>query len=376
VKVPFLDLASLHEPLRADLEKALTDVVGRNEFILGSAVKRFEDAFASYVGRRHCVAVSSGTAALHLALLAVGVKPGDEVITTPLSFVSTSWAISYCGAKPVFADIDPESGCLDPAEVETRITSRTRALLPVDLYGNPCRLDLFSQMAKSYGLGLVDDACQAHGSRLLQRPVGSYGDVACFSFYPGKNLGAFGEGGAIVTDDPSTAEHLRQLRDHAQVGRHHHVEIGFNYRMEGLQGAVLGVKLEHLDNWNAARCRAADRYLSKLSHLANLRLPTLTAHGQSNWHLFVIRVAHRDRVKERLQQLGIEAHVHYPVPIHLQPAYSHLGYEVGAFPRAEEFALTCLSLPISPVITPEQQDEVVRALVLSLENSPAIEESV
>lgn len=375
MKVPFLDLASLHEPLRADLEKALTDVVERNDFILGFAVTRFEDAFASYVGRRHCVAVSSGTAALHLALLAVGVKPGDEVITTPFSFVSTSWAISYCGAKPVFADIDPESGCLDPAEVESRITSRTRALLPVDLYGNPCRMDLFSQMARSHGLGLVDDACQAHGSRLLQRPVGSYGDVACFSFYPGKNLGAFGEGGAVVTNDPSIAQRLRQLRDHAQVGHHHHVEIGFNYRMEGLQGAVLAVKLEHLDSWNAARCRAADRYFSKLSDLANLRLPRLSTHGQSNWHLFVIRVAHRDRVKERLQHLGIEAHVHYPVPIHLQPAYSHLGYEVGAFPRAEEFALTCLSLPISPVITPAQQDEVVRALVLSLKDSPAIEES-
>ena len=375
MKVPFLDLASLHEPLRDDLEKALADVVERNEFILGSAVMRFEEAFASYVGRRHCVAVSSGTAALHLALLAVGVEPGDEVITTPFSFVSTSWAISYCGATPVFADVDPETGCLDPAEVESRITSRTRALLPVDLYGNPCRLDLFSQMARSHGLALVDDACQAHGSRLLQRPVGSYGDAACFSFYPGKNLGAFGEGGAVVTDDPSIAQRLRQLRDHAQLGLHHHVEIGFNYRMEGLQGAVLAVKLEHLDSWNAARCRAADRYLSELCRAANLRLPRLSTHGQSNWHLFVIRVADRNRVQERLRRLGIDARVHYPVPIHLQPAYSHLGYEVGAFPRAEEFALNCLSLPMSPLITPAQQDEVVRALVLSLKDSPPIEES-
>jgi dTDP-4-amino-4,6-dideoxygalactose transaminase len=360
LKVPFLDLASLHEPLRDDLEKALADVVERNEFILGSAVMRFEEAFASYVGRRHCVAVSSGTAALHLALLAVGVEPGDEVITTPFSFVSTSWAISYCGATPVFADVDPETGCLDPAEVESRITSRTRALLPVDLYGNPCRLDLFSQ---------------AHGSRLLQRPVGSYGDAACFSFYPGKNLGAFGEGGAVVTDDPSIAQRLRQLRDHAQLELHHHVEIGFNYRMEGLQGAVLAVKLEHLDSWNGARCRAADRYFSELCRAANLRLPRLSTHGQSNWHLFVIRVADRNRVRERLRRLGIDARVHYPVPIHLQPAYSHLGYEVGAFPRAEEFALNCLSLPMSPLITPAQQDEVVRALVLSLKDSPPNEES-
>lgn len=369
MKVPFLDLGALHAPLREDLAAAMTEVMEQDRYILGPAVDRFETSFASYVDRRHCVGVSSGTAALHLALLAAGVGPGDEVITTPFSWISTAWSISYCGAVPVFADIDADTGNLDPMEVESRITDRTRAILTVDLYGHPSRLDVLSELAISLGLALVDDACQAHGTHLLGRPVGSYGDLACFSFYPGKNLGGFGEGGAVVTDDSAVATRLRHLRDHAQEARHHHSEIGFNYRMDGLQGAVLDVKLKRLDEWNAARRRAANSYSAHLSRIDGITLPKVASDSDPNWHLFVIRVAHRDAVREHMARLSVETQVHYPVPIHLQPAYKHLGYVAGDFPRAEEFADSCLSLPISPVITPRQQDDVVEALALAIEES-------
>jgi len=362
MRVPFLDLAGVHRPIQRELMDALGKAIEGNEFILGPSVGDFEEAFAAYVGRRHCVALSSGTAALHLASLAVDMGPGDEVITTPFTWISTSWAISYCGATPVFADVEPTTGNLDPESVRSRITDRTRAILCVDLYGNPARLDTLSRIAASHGLALIDDACQAHGSQLLGRPVGSFGDLACFSFYPGKNLGALGEGGAVVTDDPSTAARLRSLRDHAQQGRHNHSEIGFNYRMEGFQGAALKVKLRRLDEWNAARSRAADFYLRSLSEIAGICLPAVTPGAESNWHLFVIHVADRDRLKDQLAERGIETLVHYPTPVHLQPAYSHLGYVRGDLPIAELASDTCLSLPISPVITPTEQRYVVETL--------------
>ncbi len=368
MSVPFLDLDALHAPLQPELTEALRGVIEDNAYILGPAVARFEESFASYVGRAHCVAVSSGTAALHLALLAAGVGPGDEVITTPFTWISTSWAISYCGAVPVFADVEAGTGNLDPEEAEKKFTSRTRAILPVDLYGNPSRLDEFTVQSSSRDVALVDDACQAHGSRFMGRPVGSYGDLACFSFYPGKNLGAFGEGGAIVTDDDDdVAARLRRLRDHAQHGRHQHDEIGFNYRMEGLQGAVLGVKLGWLDEWNTARRRAAARYIAALSAVPAVTLPGVTPEADPNWHQFVIHATDRDSVRDRLTQRSIETAIHYPVPVHLQPAYAHLGHVVGDFPRAEQLASTCISLPISPVITSSQQDEVVSALIQATE---------
>jgi dTDP-4-amino-4,6-dideoxygalactose transaminase len=368
VSVPFLDLEALHAPLQPELTEALTAVIEDNAYILGPAVQRFEESFASYVGRDHCVGVSSGTAALHLALLVAGVGPGDEVITTPHTWISTTWAISYCGAVPVFADVDAATGNLDPAEVEKRFTDRTRAVLPVDLYGNPSRLDEFTALARGHDVALVDDACQAHGSQFRGRPVGSYGSLACFSFYPGKNLGAFGEGGAIVTDDADSADRLRRLRDHAQRGRHQHDEIGFNYRMDGLQGAVLAVKLKRLDEWNAARRRVAASYVAGLSKHRSITLPTVTVEADPNWHQFVIRVADRDAVRDRLTRHGIETMVHYPVPVHLQKAYEHLGHSAGDFPHSENFASTCLSLPISPVITPAQQEEVVCALIEAAED--------
>jgi dTDP-4-amino-4,6-dideoxygalactose transaminase len=361
MRVPFTDLAGVNAPLQGELMEAFADVVRDNAFVLGPAVGKFEADFASYLGRRYCVAVSSGTAALHLALLVAGVAAGDEVITTPLSWISTTWAITYCGARPVFVDVEPGTGNLNPNLVEERVNDHTRALLPVDLYGNPSRLDLLAEVATARNLRLVDDACQAHGSRFQRRPVGAMGDLACFSFYPGKNLGGVGEGGAIVTDDPDLDSRMRELRDHAQSGRHNHVCIGFNYRMDGLQGAALAIKLVHLDQWNQERRRVAARYLAELDD-AGVDLPEVTPDADPNWHLFVVHVNERDRFRARLADLGIESGVHYPLPIHLQPAYGSLGYEEGDFPVAERLAASCLSLPISPVMTEAQQDAVIDAV--------------
>ncbi len=362
MNVPYLDLPAQHESIRDELEAAIRPVFERAHFILGPAVEEFEAAFATYVGRRHCVGVNSGTSALHLALLAAGLREGDEVVTSPFTFIATAWAISYCGATPRFADIDPETGCLDPAATERAVTAKTRVVMPVDLYGNPADLDAFTDLAARRNLVFIDDACQAHGSTFQGRPVGSYGAAACFSFYPGKNLGAAGEAGALVTDDADWAAHAQRLRNHGQRGRYEHGEVGFNYRMDGIQAAVLSVKLRHLDEWNLKRRQAASRYADLLADVPGLRLPALTDSSQTNWHVYAVRVPGRDRVAATLRARGIETGIHYPIPVHLQPAYRSLGYEPGAFPRAEAFAAECLSLPIFPGITVGQQEQVAEAL--------------
>jgi dTDP-4-amino-4,6-dideoxygalactose transaminase len=362
VKVPFLDVKAQLAHIRPEVDAAVRRVFDDTSFILREGVSCFEEAFARYIGRRHCVGVNSGTSALHLALLVAGVRPGDEVVTTPYTWISTSWAVSYCGARPVFADVDPRTGNLDPAAAERAITARTKALLPVDLYGNPADLAAFEALAARHGIALIEDAAQAHGARLHGRPAGSFGLLACFSFYPGKNLGAAGEGGAVVTDDGALAERMRRLRDHAQAERHHHVEIGYNYRMEGLQGAVLDVKLRHLERWNRARRAAADRYHQLLDGIPGVTLPTPTPGAEPAWHLYVVRLPHRNRVAARLAEQGIETAVHYPTAVHLQPAYAPLGYRRGDFPAAEAFAAECLSLPMFAEITPDQQVQVATAL--------------
>ena len=366
-EVPFADLVSMHADLRDSFDEAIAGVFDTGAFILGPAVEQFEQAFAKATGRSHCVGVNSGTSALHLALLVAGVGPGDEVVTTPHTWISTSWAVSYCGATPVFVDVDPATGNLDPRLVEPAITGRTKALLPVDLYGNPADLPAFESLATRHGIALVDDACQAHGARLGGRPVGSFGTSACFSFYPGKNLGAAGEGGAIVTDDADAAERMRRLRNHAQAGPHEHLEIGYNYRMEGLQGAVLGAKLAFLEGWNDQRREAAARYATMLEGVAGVVRPTVTPGADPNWHLYVVRVGEREEVASRMQAIGIDVRFHYPTPVHLQPAYAFLGHKPGAFPVAERFAAECLSLPMFPGITAAQQERVVDALIAAVE---------
>jgi dTDP-4-amino-4,6-dideoxygalactose transaminase len=368
MRVPFLDLPAQQAAIRDELRAALDAVIDGANFVLGPAVDDFERRFAAYLGVHHCVGVNNGTSALHLALLACGIGPGDEVITTPHTWISTSWAISYVGATPVYADIDPTTFNLDPAQVERRITAKTKALLPVHLYGQSADLGALARVAERHGLLLIEDAAQAHGARWQGRRVGSFGRAACFSFYPGKNLGAFGEGGAVVTDDDRLAEHVRRLRDHGQQSRHHHVDLGYNMRMEGVQGAVLAVKLRHLDTWNAARARHARRYHEQLAGTPQLLLPAEGTAGSHVWHLFVVRLpgAARDEVRAGLAAAGVATAIHYPTLVPFQPAYAYLGHRPGDFPVAEAVAASCLSLPMFPELTEAQIDHAAATLRAAL----------
>lgn len=366
MKVPFLDIKAQYAPLREEIAKAVDEVIDSGAFALGPTVAEFEEDFAEFVGARHCVGLNSGTSALHLALLSAGIGPGDEVVTTPHTWISTSWAISYTGATPTYADIDPDTGNLAPDSAERAITKRTKAILPVDLYGNPADHFRFESIAAEYGITLIDDAAQAHGASLRGRPIGSFGHATCWSFYPGKNLGAAGEGGAVVTDEPDVAEHIRYLRDHAQRGRHNHVELGFNARMDGIQGAILGIKLRYLEDWNSQRRVAADRYRELVGGIDGLTLPVTTDEAESAWHLYVVRVQKRDSLSAALTNAGVGHGVHYPKPVHLQPAYESLGYREGSMPNAELFASQCLSLPIFPEITAQEQEYVAKVITRAM----------
>ena len=367
MNVPFVDIRAQNASIADELRGAIDEVVSKGCFILGPAVERFEQAFAEYVGAKFSVGLNSGTSALHMTLRALDIEPGDEVITTPHTWISTSWAISYVGARPVYVDIDPHTCNINPTLVERAITPRTKAILPVHLYGQSCDMDALCRIADEHGLSLIEDAAQAHGAMYDGRRVGSFGKAACFSFYPGKNLGAFGEGGAVVTNDEDIANRIRRFRDHSQDGRHNHVELGYNARMEGIQGAVLSVKLRHLDGWNATRQRHAEQYLELLNGIEAVQLPTASAAGAHVWHLFVVRIHQldRDHVCERLYKQGIASGVHYPTPVPLQPAYSHLGHSSGDFPVAEDVMGRCLSLPMYPELT----DDMIYAVANTLKTA-------
>jgi dTDP-4-amino-4,6-dideoxygalactose transaminase len=359
--IPFLDLSAQYATIRDEVLEALQQVAESGSYVLGPRVAAFEQAFAAHVGARHCIGVNSGTSALHLALICAGCVPGDEVITAPMTFIATTWAISYVGARPVFVDVDPVTYTLDPRQVEERITRRTRAIVPVHLYGQPADMDPILEIGRRRGIAIVEDAAQAHGAMYHGRGVGTLGLCGCYSFYPGKNLGAYGEAGAVVTDDDEVAQRLRALRDHAQSRRYHHAELGFNYRMDALQGAVLGVKLKHLESWTEARRRFAERYRERLTGLP-LKLPTEAADRRHVWHLFVALHPERDRIRRELEVRGIQTGLHYPVPVHLQAAYAHLRHQPGDFPTSERVASECFSLPLYPEMTEEQQDRVIGAL--------------
>lgn len=363
--VPFMDLRAQFSNLRDEVLPALEEAAESAAFILGPRVAEFEDAFAEYIGARHCVAVNSGTSALHLALIAAGVGTGDEVITVPLTFIASSWAISYCGATPVYVDVDPVTYTIDPKQVEAKITPRTKAILPVHLYGQSADLDALLEIGRRHGIPVVEDAAQAHGATYRGKSVGTLGQSGCFSFYPGKNLGAFGEGGALVTDDDEIAHRVRVLRDHAQEKRYHHTEIGFNYRMDGLQGAVLRIKLNHLPDWTERRKELAKRYDHLLQGLP-VRRPSEAPERGHVWHLYVILHSERDRIRNELAAADIQTGLHYPMPLHLQPAYSHLGHRTGDFQVSEWVSRECLSLPLFPEMTDAQQDAVVEALANAL----------
>lgn len=367
--VPFVDLKTQYRSIQPEIDAAIREVIENAAFILGPAVERFEAEFARYLGVQHVVGTSSGTTALHLSLIALGLEPGDEVIVPGHTFIATAEAVSHVGAKPVFADVLEDTGNLDPRAFEAAITPRTRAVLPVHLYGHPADLADILGIADRHGIAALEDACQSHGARYRGRRVGSFGRAACFSFYPGKNLGAYGEGGAVATNDAELAAQVRWLRDHGQSKRYHHAMIGFNARLEGIQGAVLGVKLHHLDSWNAARREHAAYYARALTS-DSLALPKARPDCEPVFHLYVVRSEERDRLQEHLGARGVQTGLHYPVPLHLQPAYRSLGHREGEFPVAERWARTCLSLPMFPELTRAQLDEVVQA-VRTLTPAPA-----
>jgi dTDP-4-amino-4,6-dideoxygalactose transaminase len=371
--VPLMDIREQNRRIWDELQEAFETVARDAQFILGPAVEQFERAFAEYLGRGQCIGLNNGTSALHMALRAYDIGPGDEVITTPLTWISTSWAISYCGAKPVYVDVDPVTYTIDPALIERAITRRTKAIVPVHIYGQACDMGELCRIADEHGLVLIEDAAQAHGAVYQGRRIGGFGHAACFSFYPGKNLGAFGEGGAVVTDDEQVAARIRSLRDHAQAGRHHHVELGYNTRMEGIQGAVLGVKLRHLDRWNAMRGVHAARYRDLLSGVYGLQLPHAPLPEAHVWHLFVVLLdgIDRQRLAARLAEHGIATGVHYPTPVPLQPAYAHLGHRPGDFPVAEDVMRRCLSLPMYPELSAAQIEHVAAGLSAALRRKAA-----
>jgi len=364
--VPYLDLRAQYRPLSSDLLRALEEVCESTGFAQGPATSEFEDKFAAYCGVEHCVSLNSGTSALHLALRCLDVGPGDEVVTVSMSFIATAWAISYVGATPVFVDIDPVRRTLNPDKLEAAITSRTKVIVPVHLYGMPAEMDRIMAIAERHGLPVIEDAAQAHGAKYRNKHVGQFGQIACFSFYPGKNLGAYGEGGALITNDASIAQRTRSLRDHAQSQKYLHDELGYNYRMDSFQGAVLAIKLKHLDAWNTARNEVAQFYTELLKD-SSYKLPAHLPDSKCVWHCYVIETLERDRVRSALQDVGIQSAVHYPVPIHLQKPYAHLGYRTGDLPVTEALCEHCLSLPIYPELSKEKISRVASAL-LDLEN--------
>ena len=359
--ITFADLPKQHARLAGELMPAIADVLARGQFVLGPRVRAFEEAFARYCGAAEGIGVSSGTSALHLALLAAGVGPGDEVITTAFTFVATVAAIGYTGARPVLVDIEPSSFTIRAADIPAAITPRTRAILPVHLYGHPADMDPILDVARRHGLAVIEDAAQAHGAAYKGRPVGSLGHAGCFSFYPSKNLGACGEAGMVVTSDAGWAETIRSLRDWGGGATYEHTSRGFNYRMEAIQGAVLGVKLRHLDRWTAMRRANAEHYDAAI-RASGLTAPPVSAWARHAYHIYAMRTRHRAMVQDELRRRGIETRVHYPTPIHLLPAWAELGHRAGDFPHAEQAAREVLSIPVHPELEPGDVDTVAQAL--------------
>lgn len=362
MNVPFLDINANNRPLRSEINEAIQEVVNDGAFAGGPFVERFENQFSTYCDCRHAIGVGSGTEALWLTLLASGVGLGDEVITVPSTFMATAEAISFCGAKPVFVDVDERTYTMNPGVLKNVITSKTKAIIPVHLFGQPSDMDPILQIAREHGLLVIEDAAQAHGAEYKGRKAGTLGDAGCFSFYPGKNLGAYGEAGAVVTNDARLQEKIRILRDHGQVRKYHHTMIGWNCRMDGIQGAVLQVKLRHLDRSNQLRRSHAVQYDRALSSVEEIVTPAKAPWVKHVYHIYAVRVQRRSEVMRLLAQKGIGCGIHYPIPIHLQEAYRHLGYSRGAFPIAERCAAEFLSLPMFPEMTIDQVETVVQGL--------------
>lgn len=360
MKVPFLDLQAQYRPLKQRINTAIQNVLDTSTYCLGPSVEMFEQSFATFCETKFCVAVNSGTSALSLLLAAHNIGKGDEVITVANTFFATVEAICHVDATPVLVDCRESDALLDPLKLEAAITPRTKAIIPVHLYGQPADMEAICVVAKQKGILVFEDACQAHGARFKGRPAGSLADGAAFSFYPGKNLGAYGEGGAVTTNDTAIAERLRALRDHGSPKKYHHEMVGWNERMDGIQGAVLGVKLPHLNTWNSSRRKHATHYRTNLP--AGFTCFTEHPDREHVYHLFVVRTKKRDRIQTFLQEHGVATGIHYPIPIHLQPAMQSFSWAKGSFPVAETLAQEILSLPMFSELTSEQIETVIDAL--------------
>lgn len=363
--IPFVDLKSQYRSIKDEIDPAVLSVLDSSQFVLGSEVRAFEDSFAEYCQAKHAVAVNSGTSALHLALLAAGIGPGDEVITTPMTFVATAAAILYAGARPVFVDIDPRSWNIDPGRIAAAITPRTKAIMPVHLHGRPADMMPIVELSHARGLVVIEDAAQAHGAEYGGQRIGTIGDIACFSFYPGKNLGAYGEGGAVVTNNPDYDATVRLLRDWGQKNKYEHVVKGYNYRMDGLQGAILRVKMKHIESWTQARCAHAAHYDRLLagSGVVTPSQPVEANDIRHVYHVYAVRLANRDYVQKVMTEAGIATGIHYPVPVHLQPGYADDSFRLGDFPNAEQAGREFLSLPMFAELSSQQIEEVCRVLL-------------
>jgi len=359
--IPFVDLKSQYRSVKEEIDQAVARVLDSGQFVLGPEVAAFEEEFAAYCGARHAVAVNSGTSALHLALLAAGVGPGDEVITVSFTFVATVAAIHYAGASPAFVDIEPRSFTMDVTQLEAAITERTKAIIPVHLYGQPADMDPIMEIARRRQLVVIEDAAQAHGAEYKGRRAGSIGHLGCFSFYPGKNLGAYGEGGMVLTGTPEYARAVRMLRDWGQERKYHHTLRGYNYRMEALQAAVLRVKLRHLERWTESRRRCAALYDELLAD-SEVRTPVALPDRRHVYHVYAVRADERDALQESLHGRGIQTGIHYPVPVHLQEAYADPACGPGDLPHTEQAAREVLSLPMYPELSDDQIEAVCAAM--------------
>jgi len=360
--IPFVDLKAQYLSIKPEVDAAIQHILDNTQFILGAEVAEFEKEFAAYCGAGQGIGVNNGTSALHLAILAADIGAGDEVITTPFTFVASVAAICYTGAKPVFADIDPKTYLIDPNKIEAAITPHTKAILPVHLYGQPCDMDAIQSIAIKHGLIVIEDACQAHGAEYNGKRIGGIGDLAAFSFYPGKNLGAFGEGGMVTTSNAELARKIRMLRDWGAEKKYQHVLKGYNMRLEGMQGAILRVKLRRLEEWTEARRTAAARY-DALFAGTNVATPFAASNTRHVYHIYSTRTAERAKWQEQLSAKGIQTGIHYPSAIHNLAAYEDLGYRQGEFPHAERAAAEQLSLPMYPELTADMQAEVAAAVI-------------
>jgi dTDP-4-amino-4,6-dideoxygalactose transaminase len=361
--IPLANLKAQYQSIKPEIDEAVLSLLESGEYILGSRVKNFEQKFAEYCHNKHAIGTNNGTSALHLALLAAGIGAGDEVITVTMTFIATAAAIAYTGATPVFVDCDPVTWTMDPSKIEQAITPRTKAILPVHLHGRAADMDAICAIAKKHNLLVIEDAAQAHGANYKGRRVGSLANISCFSFYAGKNLGAYGEGGAVVTGNDEYAHKIRILRDCGCEQKYVHQVLGYNYRLEGIQGAILGVKMNYIEAWTQRRVEIASYYNRTLSE-AGIQIPGPVPDGDRHvYHVYAIRVENRDQALKQLNTAGIGAGIHYPTPVHLQQAFAHLGHKVGDFPASEQLALETLSLPLFPELTQNEINQICATVI-------------